>query len=116
MTLTQYGADGPPLDPPANTWVKVNAGGIVAQAMGVGDEAYDSIRYVPAIKKSVVFGKYHAIHSSYGEDQNALLAIATRSTSPSRLKPAADRHPNGARAKPRHNTHLRCWRVILATR
>lgn len=74
VELVQYGADGPPVNPAPNTWVEVNPGGIVEGASGVGDEGYDSFQYVAATQRSVVFGKYHAVEVSYGEDQNALLA------------------------------------------
>ncbi|MBX7078686.1 MAG: hypothetical protein K1X88_05815 [Nannocystaceae bacterium] len=73
VALTRYGSDGatPRLVP--NTWTVLDAGGITVDAQGVGDEGYSSINYIAAAKRAVVFGKYHAVQLSYGEDQNALL-------------------------------------------
>jgi len=58
---------------PANTWVNMQAGGVAVGA-GVGDEGYSTFVYAPGVRKALVFGKYHAYGSSWGEDQNALLA------------------------------------------
>ena len=75
VTLQAYGKDGPAPVIKPNTWTILHAGGIAGPgASGVGDEGYSSINYVHALKRSVVFGKYHAVQVSYGEDQNALLS------------------------------------------
>ncbi|MBI1893826.1 MAG: hypothetical protein HYS14_06945 [Candidatus Rokubacteria bacterium] len=58
---------------PPNIWVNLRAGG-VATGNGIGDEGYNSFVYTPALRKALVFGQYHAISVSDGEDQNALLA------------------------------------------
>jgi hypothetical protein len=73
VALVGYGQDGAAPRLEANTWTRLGAGGITDAADGVGDEGYSSINYVAAAKRSVVFGKYHAVQVSWGEDQNALL-------------------------------------------
>lgn len=73
VELVRYGSDGPAPQLAPNTWTVLQAGGITVDAQGVGDEGYSSINYIAAAKRAVVFGKYHAVQLSYGEDQNALL-------------------------------------------
>ncbi len=63
---------GPSHNPPANTWVNMQAGGVAA-GKGVGDEGYSTFVYSPGLRRSVVFGLYHARDVGSGEDQNALL-------------------------------------------
>ncbi|MBI2652350.1 fibronectin type III domain-containing protein, partial [Candidatus Woesearchaeota archaeon] len=70
--LLKWGADGAVQNIPANTWVKMQPGGI-ALGSGIGDESYSTFVYVPGLKKAVVFGKYHGATITSGEDQNALL-------------------------------------------
>lgn len=76
--LAKYGVDGPAKTIPPNTWVSLQAGGIIvgsAGSSGVGDEGYGCFVYSPTVRKALVFGKYHAVGNiSGGEDQNALLA------------------------------------------
>jgi chitodextrinase len=72
--LSPFGASGPAVTIPNNTWVNMNPGGIGKSAWGIGDEAYDSFHYAPGIKKAICYGLYHSNAVSWGEDQNALLA------------------------------------------
>lgn len=66
-------AEQAPRTLPPNTWVNLLPGGVGA-GDGVGDEGWSTFVYSPGLKRSIVFGKYHAARDiSWGENQNALM-------------------------------------------
>jgi hypothetical protein len=77
-TLSAFGADGPALTLPDNTWVAMHPGGIAKASWGVGDEGYDSFGYDPGTGYALVHGLYHSFAISWGENQNALLGYDFR--------------------------------------
>ena len=73
-TLIPFGSNGPTVSIPLNTWTPLTPSGLAIGSSGVGNEGFSTFTYDPGIKKAVVFGKYHAVGTTSGEDQNALLA------------------------------------------